>query len=224
MQSHGTIPADPDACREPGIFIDSGHPAITAAARRLAGDATPPAAAVRLFHFVRDAIRYNPYTFSEHPEDYRASAILGHERGYCIQKAVLLAALYRAAGIPARLHLVDIINHQVPGKLTALMQTNRFICHSYVELMPGDRWLKAAPTFDREMCERIGVEPVAFDGRRDALLPAATLDGKPYIEYDADRGVYDDLPFAQVMNIFRMEYGARLVERWRIAGEYHYEP
>jgi transglutaminase-like putative cysteine protease len=222
MESHDSQPTDPDACREPGIFIASRHPAITATARRLAGNTDRVTAAAKLFHFVRDTIRYNPYTFSEHPEDYHAAAILGREQGYCIQKAVLLAALCRAADIPARLHLVDIINHQVPEKLAAMMQTNRFICHGYVELMPNDRWLKATPTFDREMCARIGVEPVAFDGRHDAMLPATTLDGRPYIEYDADRGVWDDLPFEHVMNIFRTEYSTEFTERWQKAGEYYF--
>ena len=55
-----------------------------------------------LFYFVRDEIKYNPYSPRYLPEHYRASTILDRGEGYCVQKAVLLAALARAAGIPAQ--------------------------------------------------------------------------------------------------------------------------
>ncbi len=36
-------------------------------------------------------------------EDFKASRVLEWGKGYCVQKAVLLEALARAAGIPSRL-------------------------------------------------------------------------------------------------------------------------
>jgi len=58
-----------------------------------------------LSYFVRDEIRYNIYMLSDLPEHYRASGILEPGEGFCVKKAVLLAALARVAGIPTRLHL-----------------------------------------------------------------------------------------------------------------------
>ena len=72
--------------------------------------------AKRLFYFVRDEIKYDPYSPRYLPEHYRASTILDRGGGYCVQKAVLLAALARAAGIPARLRFANIRNHLHSGK------------------------------------------------------------------------------------------------------------
>jgi hypothetical protein len=40
----------------------------------------------------------------------------------------------------------------------------------------------------------VGVPPVEFDGRNDAMLPDRALDGGPYIEYVERYGTFDDLP------------------------------
>ena len=64
--------------------------------------------AIKLFYWVRDEIRYDPYTFSALKRDYKATKILERGKGWCVQKAILLTALGRAAGIPSRLHFADI--------------------------------------------------------------------------------------------------------------------
>ena len=74
-----------------------------------------------LFYFVRDEIKYNIYVHTDRPEYYRASTTLERGNGFCVQKAVLLAALARAVGIPARLHIVAIRNHLIPPKLKQFM-------------------------------------------------------------------------------------------------------
>jgi hypothetical protein len=87
----------------PTEYIDSENPAITALARDLAADIDLEAeAAVRLFRFVRDEIHYNAFMVSTHAEDFRASLTLERGQGYCVQKAVLLAALapFDPAGRP----------------------------------------------------------------------------------------------------------------------------
>jgi transglutaminase-like putative cysteine protease len=57
---------------------------------------------------VRDEIKYNMYTPKFLPEHFLASNILAKNEGYCVQKAVLLVALARAAGIPAGLGFAKI--------------------------------------------------------------------------------------------------------------------
>ncbi|GAF86460.1 unnamed protein product, partial [marine sediment metagenome] len=64
--------------------------------------------AVALYYFVRDEIKQNPYAPCQLLEDYKASSTLERGHGFCQHKAVLLVALARAAGIPARLGFVDV--------------------------------------------------------------------------------------------------------------------
>ncbi len=166
-----------------------------------------------LFYFVRDEIKYNLYVPSDKPEYFKASRILQERNGFCIQKAVLLIALARAMGIPARLHIIAIRNHLVPDKLQQLMRGNLFPTHGYSELYIEERWIKVAPTFDLGLCQKNRFVIVEFDGKHDAMLPAYNQDGKKHIEYVQDRGHYDDLPFNDII-AWRVEaLGADIFER-----------
>lgn len=166
-----------------------------------------------LFYFVRDEIRYNFYVLTDLLEDYRASATLARGQGFCIQKAIVLAALARAVGIPARLRFAVIRNPLASEKIKGILGGDLFVSHGYDELYIGGRWVKAAPTFDRVLCEENRLVLVEFDGVRDALLPSHNLDGKPHIEYVQDRGYYDDLPLDEVTE-WRIEgYGPDYYDR-----------
>ena len=59
--------------------------------------------AISLYHAVRDDIRYDPYHVRLDLAHLKASYTLQVRRGYCVSKAVLLAAASRAVGIPSRL-------------------------------------------------------------------------------------------------------------------------
>ena len=67
--------------------------------------------------------------------------------------------------------------------------------------------MKATPAFNIELCERFGVRPLEFDGRRDALFHAYSADGRRYMEYVAERGSFADLPFEEIMRAFAACYG-----------------
>src|SRR6266851_5340715 len=62
-----------EAYRRPGELIDSQHPKITAYARRVAGEGGDREKALRLYHAVRDGLRYDPYNTPMKREAYRAS-------------------------------------------------------------------------------------------------------------------------------------------------------
>ncbi|MCD6292790.1 MAG: transglutaminase family protein, partial [Deltaproteobacteria bacterium] len=49
----------------------------------------------KIFFFVRDEIKYNPYTSFIHLQDYTASQILRRGEGFCIPKASLFTAMMR---------------------------------------------------------------------------------------------------------------------------------
>lgn len=190
-------------------FIDSGHPAVVAFAREATAGATSDRErASRLFVAVRERLRYDPYTIATAPDEYRASTVLDRERAYCIPKAVLLCAAARAVGIPAWLGFADVKNHLTSEKLKRLLNgTDLYIWHGYTALELGGRIVKATPAFNAALCERFGVPALAFDGEHDALLQPFDGRGRAYMEYVADRGLFDDLPLARILDDFRALYG-----------------
>jgi hypothetical protein len=188
----------------PTYWIDCDTESIKEKARDLTErNNTMSEKAKSLFYFVRDEIKYNPYPPFKNPELYRASLVLGNGEGYCVQKAVLLAALARAIGIPARLRLSDIKNHLSPPKLLEEMGTNIFVFHGYNELYVGLSWVKAVASFDLEMCNKNKIIPVEFDGRNNALFHSHNREGELHIEYLRDRGHYEDLPLGEILHSFK---------------------
>ncbi len=162
------------------------------------GKSDPVDKAIALFYFVRDGISYNLYVPKHMPEHFRASSTLSRGKGYCVQKAVLLVALARAAGIPARLGCAKIRNHLVPPRVLEILKSDIFPWHGYAELHLEGRWVKATPAFDLRMCEERRFIPVEFDGRSDARFHSTDLDGRPHIEYLLDRGLFDDVPLDEI--------------------------
>jgi len=182
---------------KPTFTIDSDHKRVVECAQGLIqGCADDREKVVNLFYFVRDSIPYNIYMISVFEEDFRASRILEWGKGYCVQKAVLLAALGRAAGIPSRLVFARIRNHKLPAHIRERNRGNVFHRHGYNQFYIDGKWVSTAATFHKSVCEEIGVPAVEFDGRADAILPEKDLQGNPYIEYiERFPTPYSDLPF-----------------------------
>jgi transglutaminase-like putative cysteine protease len=189
-------------------FIDSDSDAVVRFARdRTAGAATPVARAVALFYAVRDEVEYKLMSrLGLEREGFVASATLARRTGFCIEKAVLLAAACRAAGIPALLRFADVRNHLTTPEMAAFMGTDVFIWHGLVEMLLEDRWVKATPAFDRAMCERHGVKPIDFDGRSDAVFHAFDRREHRHMEYVRERGSFEDLPYERIVASFRETY------------------
>jgi len=151
-----------------------------------------------LFRFVRDEIKYNPFLPRYLPEHFRASNTLARKEGFCIQKAVLLVALSRAVGIPARLGFAVIRNYLLPEKVAEMLNTNVLPDHGYAELYIHGRWVKVTPALDIETCKKNRILPVEFDGQNDAKFHSHTQEGKLHIEYLLDRGHYEDVPLNEI--------------------------
>ncbi|MBW2037857.1 MAG: transglutaminase domain-containing protein [Deltaproteobacteria bacterium] len=189
---------------KPTYFIDcDSEPVIQKARQLIAGTGDPIERSKILFYFVRDSIKYNVYGPKDLPEYFRASATLARGDGYCVQKAVLLVALARAAGVPARLGFAMIRNNIMPPKLFEIMKTNIFPWHGYAQLCLNSTWIKATPTFDKEMCDENRIIPVEFDGSKDARFHTHNIDGELHIEYLKDRGPFDDVPLEQIWQVLR---------------------
>jgi len=180
----------------PTFAVDSNHERIVETAKRVTEDcSTPREKAVKLFYFARDSISYSVYMISVFIEDFKASRILEWGKGYCVQKAVLLTALGRAAGVPSRLVFAKIKNHRVPAHVFEKLGTNVFPRHGYNQFYLNGRWVSAAATFDQTLCEKNGLPTVEFNGKEDSILPDKDLKGRKYIEYIEKFSPADDLPF-----------------------------
>jgi len=176
--------------------IEADHKKIIEAVTNVTqGCASDEEKAVELFYFVRDSIKYNIYMISVFIEDFKASRILEWGKAYCVQKAVLLTALGRAAGIPSRLVFAKIRNHKIPDHVVQMYKINIFPRHGYNQFFLNGKWVSAAATFDKVLCEKNGLPTVEFDGKRDAILPEKDLKGAPYIEYIEKFPPKEDLPF-----------------------------
>lgn len=184
---------------EPTFFIDCDNAIIREKSQELTANIDETLEKARsIFYFVRDKIRYNVYSTRSEDSDFKASHILTKGEGYCVQKAVLLVALARAAYVPARLRFAEITIHHTARSLAEKRGSNVFPFHGLTDLYVNGRWVKATPTYNLEYCNKAGIAPVEFDGQSDALLPLSTLDGKPNVEYIQDRGFFDDLPLDQI--------------------------
>ncbi len=176
--------------------IDCSSPLIRDTAQRLTESCfSEVKKAQDLFYFVRDEIHYNVYMLSTFIEDFRASLVLKRKKGYCVQKAVVLAALLRVAGIPSRLAFARIRNYRRPDELRAQTGVDDLPSHGYTQILLEGKWVSVTPAFDRVLCEKLEVPACDFDGEHDALLSSRDLHGNPYIEYLEKYEPRADLPF-----------------------------
>jgi transglutaminase-like putative cysteine protease len=214
--------ADFDAYRRPGDLIDSQHPKIIAYASRAAGEGRDQEKARRIYYAVRDDLRYDPYNTPMKRDAYRASATLAAGHGYCVNKAGLMAAACRAAGIPARVGYADVRNHMTTKRLSDLMGSDVFYYHGYAEVWLDGRWVKATPAFNRELTERFGLKPLEWDAATDSIYHPFDLSGRRHMEYLAYRGVFADIPFEEIRGAFRHYYPrmTRQQEEMPVGGDF----
>ncbi len=190
----------------PTPAIDREHPAIRAFAHEHARGDSVRERAVSLYLAVRDQVRYDPYRIDLSPSGMRASTTLRQGHGWCVPKAVLMAAVARAAGIPARLGFADVKNHMSTEKLRRTMGSDLFVWHGYTELWIDGAWRKATPAFNLSLCEKFGLLPLAFDGVHDSLYHPYDRAGQRHMEYVNERGSFDDLPLDRITADFAVVY------------------
>jgi transglutaminase-like putative cysteine protease len=190
----------------PGRYVDSAHPAVLAFSKDHANGGSERERAVSLYYAVRDIVRYNPFLDFSDPEVFRASAVLEAGQGFCVGKASLLAACARAAGIAARVGFADVKNHLTTPRLAETMGSDLFVYHGYTELQIDGKWVKATPAFNLALCTRFRVKPLEFDGREDSIFHPFDEDDRRHMEYLRDRGVYADVPVAEIQQAFRDAY------------------
>ncbi len=209
-----------DKYLRPTDIIDSEHQEIVAYAQKCVGDSKEPVKkAIKLFYAVRDDIRYDPYSPFYLPDHYRASSVLKSKRGFCISKASLMCALLRACKIPSRVGFATVRNHLTTDRLVERMGSDLFVYHGYVELSLHDKWIKATPTFNKELCLIHHVAPLEFDGINDALFHPYNSKQEKFMEYIEYHGTFHDIPVDEIVSSWKDAYGTKRVDSWIAALE-----
>ena len=162
--------------------------------------------AISLYYAVRDGFRYDPYYIDLSEQGLCATHVLETGRGWCVNKAVLLAASCRAIGIPAQLGYADVRNHLSTERMRKQMGTDLFVWHGYTAILLGGEWLKATPAFNVELCEKFRLKPLEFNGRIDSIYHPYDLDGQKHMEYVNYRGEFTDVPLQQIIADMRRYY------------------
>jgi len=188
-------------------FLDFDHPVVQKFTEQYSNQgADSRDNAVSLYYAVRDKIIYDPYDVQPEKYNLQASTVVQKGSGYCVAKAVLLAAAARYLKIPARLGFADVTNHLSTNKLRKIMGSDLFIYHGYTELLLDGNWVKATPAFNLSLCQRFHVKPLDFDGLSDSLFHQYDTKGQKHMEYMKDHGHFDDLPFEKIFKAYNQQY------------------
>ncbi|MDX2000913.1 MAG: transglutaminase family protein [Chitinophagales bacterium] len=191
----------------PTKLVDSDHPEVVAFAKAAVGDSTEPVEmAVKLYYAIRDRFPYNPFHVDLSDEGLKASTLVKKGYGYCVEKANLLGAAARAVGIPSRFGFADVINHVGTGRLREVLRSDVFAFHGYTELFLNGRWVKATPAFNKELCEKLGVKPLEFNGEEDSIFQENDGPTGKFMEYLYDHGTFDDIPQQYMYETLKKHY------------------
>jgi hypothetical protein len=159
------------ADRSPSSLVESDDPKIVAAAEKAAGGAADPwQTALALERFVYEAMADKSYTQAFDS----AAAALASGRGDCTEHAVLLAALARAKGIPARAAIGLVYVEQ------------KFLYHMWTEVHLAGQWIGLDATRARQGTSgaylTLAHTSLETASAYASLLPVARVAGKLAIE------------------------------------------
>jgi len=192
---------------QPTEFLNFNDPTVREFAElHAAGAKTDIEKALNLYYAVRDGFQYDPYVLDLRREGLKASRLLTKTRGYCVEKAILLAASARAAGVPSRLSFYIVRNHIGTDLLEKMLEKNYLIFHGAAEMYLDGKWLKTTPAFNKRLCDFLGVEPLEFDGTADSIFQEFDRSGNTFMEYLHDYGAFADLPYDMYLDELKKHY------------------
>jgi transglutaminase-like putative cysteine protease len=166
--------------------------------------------AVKLYMKVRDSFLYDPYHLDLTHEGLKASSVIPKKRSWCVEKALLLAALARKYEIPSRLGYAIVTNHIGVEKLVSLLRRPEIVFHGYTELFINDKWIKCTPAFDQRICKLSRVTPLDWNGVDDSMFQEYEQENR-FMEYLHLYGDFSDVPI-QLMNEEMKKYYPHLFD------------
>ena len=105
----------------------------------------------RIYYFVRDEIKFGWV----YPQEIPAIEVLRHGRGVCMQKANLLVAMAREAGMKARFHFMFVYKTALEDFLPGFAY-KRWVDpfpHAFPEVYLNGKWVSMEATFDKDFHE-----------------------------------------------------------------------
>jgi transglutaminase-like putative cysteine protease len=151
--------------------------------------------AVALYLQVRDGWLYDPYRLDFSRDGMPASQVAQRNSAYCIEKAILLAACWRAVGVPSRLFFANVKNHLATAKLEKILGTNVLVFHGAAEAYLNNKWVKATPAFNLSLCEKMSVPVLNFTGDEDSIFQEKEGNGRLFMEYVHTYGSFEEMPY-----------------------------
>jgi len=143
------------------LAVESEAPAIVTAAKKVVGDETSAWAAARKINLFVNQLLEKTYGSSSD----RATDVLATRKGDCTEHSLLMTALLRASGIPAR-RVDGLVYVEAGDKVPALYW------HEWVEVYVGE-WVQMDPTFNQ-----VVVDPSHIALGNEARPDVAALIGK----------------------------------------------
>lgn len=157
-------------------FVNFSHPKIKEQAHKLSlGLSNDKEIAKRCFEFVQDEIRHSG-DYQDEITTCKASEVLEHKTGWCYAKAILLAALLRANGIPTAFCYQRLLCNEYEEGVYCLHGLNAVYLKKY-------GWYKIDARGNKEGVDAEFTPPV----EKLAFIPQAN-------EYDIDEFYTDPLP------------------------------
>lgn len=177
-------------------FIDFNHQLIKDYLEDLDRSLPITEQCIYLYNKVRDGFAYFPYNMDVTRPAMKASYQVQQKTGYCTQKAILLTALFRAIFVPARLQFFIVRNHLGTGRLEKLLKTDKIVFHAGLQVYLKEKWIKLSPAFDSQICKKLKVATLNFNGKSDAIFQEFnSKDSSTYMEYLYDYGEFADFPY-----------------------------
>ena len=105
----------------------------------------------RIYYFVRDEIEFGWV----YPQEIPVGEVLKNRRGVCMQKANLLVAMAREAGLKARFHFMYVHKTALEDFLPefAYRRWVDHFPHTFPEIYLNGKWVSMEVTFDKELHE-----------------------------------------------------------------------
>jgi len=134
-------PADLDKLRAATAYANTDDPEIQRLAREAAGDEKDPAKLVgRLRAFVSRYVETKDLSVGF----ATAGEVARSRQGDCSEHAVLLAALARACGLPARAVSGIVYAPRFAGR------NDVFVWHMWTQVYAGGRWIDTDPALEQD--------------------------------------------------------------------------
>lgn len=188
------------------FFFNAGHPLLMRHVHIAVAGSAGWERVAKWYGRVRDGVWYDPWRISFDAESLRASRTLEDQRGHGVAKSILFAAGCRAMGIPAVVGFARVRNHLATESLEKRLGTHVLQPHGYAAFWNGERWVKCTPVFNAELCARLGVPPLEFSSTEDTMFQAHDAEGRTFMAYEEDYGLYSEVPLEQLRDWFTTAY------------------